>query len=128
MALCLVVLNVVTHENRLMFLREEDTVPEYQLKSRIYIKTEAGYLAHRLPVGEFGSRNPLNQREVDTACLLYRNGELLAESRLEYIFGQSYGYHVMVDFKGTKPNTGHATSLQAELFEPGDVIVFIVQR
>jgi hypothetical protein len=122
------ILTVVMHENSLMFLRDKTTIPEYQLKSGIYTETEAGYLTQRLHVGEFGSRNPINNREVDTACALYRKGELLSQSRLEYIFGQSDGYHVMVDFKGAKPNNQHATSIQAEMFEAGDILVFLVQK
>ncbi len=130
MTLKLLSVSVILHEGRLMFLREKDTVPKHQLKSLVtnYLETDEGYLTRELYVSEFGSMNPTTLREVDSACVLYRNGELSSQSRVDYFSGQSDGYHVMVAFKETKPDTGHATSIRAEVFEEGDIIAFLVQK
>lgn len=88
-------------------------------------------LCRRFFVMHFGSYAPSSPGsghdiEVDTHCVIFRQGKFLTHGRLDYIFGQDSGYHVVGSFGPI--DAGHGVTLEIDGFEVGDVIIFLVMQ
>jgi hypothetical protein len=89
-----------------------------------------GKLYYSIHAGSLGSWRPYDAsasffEEIDSPCLLFRDGRSFDRGLLEYSGSQENGYHVVEGFKklGWTENIGPATELRARWFEVGDVLV-----
>ena len=125
----LAVLKVVIHKKHNMFL------PNPAIETMAgdgSVQTEQGILHHRVWVSRFLSHD-IWGKEVDTAVIFYRKGEIFSRGNLEYVGGQSDGYLVFAGFDritiySSEPDMIDARNphfLSAAAFEEGDEVVFV---
>lgn len=100
-------------------------------KSKKMFQLPDGSLRHNITAGKYGSWKAYDEndessseKEVDTAFVVFRNGELFDRGVCTYIFGAD-GYHVVEGMTQIDTQHDHLAFMEAKWFEGGDVISFI---
>lgn len=75
--------------------------------------------------GYEGHPNPPFEREIRTPIVLFRGGQYFDSGTLGYFGGQDSGYHIIEGFSRIALGECHRTSVHAECFEVGDIMMLL---